>query len=87
MSLKNVRLEVMKHLEKDVDSLIEKYLIPIENIWQPSDFLPDSEITGLIMGSPVDKCDLDAENKFVAQSITNKRRTAYRSKSTLLFYF
>ena len=43
MSLKNVRLEVMQHLEKDVDSLIEKYLIPIEKIWQPSDFLPDSE--------------------------------------------
>lgn len=43
MSLKNVRLEVMQHLEKDVDTLIEKYLIPIENIWQPTDFLPDSE--------------------------------------------
>ncbi len=43
MSLKNVRLEVMQHLEKDVESLIEKYLIPVEKIWQPSDFLPNSE--------------------------------------------
>tara|TARA_R110000868_G_scaffold411572_1_gene705432 strand:- start:2476 stop:3468 length:993 start_codon:yes stop_codon:yes gene_type:complete len=43
MSLKNVRLEVMQFLEKDVNSLIEKYLIPIEKIWQPSDFLPNSE--------------------------------------------
>ncbi|TGV03737.1 acyl-ACP desaturase [Flavivirga rizhaonensis] len=43
MSLKNVRLEVMKFLEKDVESLIEKYLIPIEKIWQPTDFLPNSE--------------------------------------------
>jgi len=43
MSLKNVRLEVMRFLEKDVNSLIEKYLIPIESIWQPSDFLPNSE--------------------------------------------
>ena len=43
MSLKNVRLEVMKFLEKDVESLIQKYLIPIEKIWQPSDFLPNSE--------------------------------------------
>ena len=42
MSLKNIRLEVMQHLEKDVESLIEKYLIPVENIWQPTDFLPDS---------------------------------------------
>lgn len=43
MSLKNVRLEVMQLLEKDVDSLIQKYLIPVENIWQPTDFLPNSE--------------------------------------------
>ncbi|OEK09890.1 fatty acid desaturase [Flavivirga aquatica] len=43
MSLKNVRLEVMQFLEKDIDSLIEKYLIPIEKIWQPTDFLPNSE--------------------------------------------
>ncbi|MFH4969154.1 acyl-ACP desaturase [Gaetbulibacter sp. M240] len=43
MSNKNVRLEVMQFLEKDVESLIEKYLIPIDSIWQPSDFLPNSE--------------------------------------------
>lgn len=43
MSIKNVRLEVMQHLEKDVDALIEKYLIPIDKIWQPTDFLPNSE--------------------------------------------
>ncbi len=46
MSLKNVRLEVMQFLEKDIDSLIEKYLIPIEKIWQPTDFLPNSESDG-----------------------------------------
>ncbi|KJD31202.1 fatty acid desaturase [Tamlana nanhaiensis] len=43
MSLKNVRLEVMKFLEKDVETLIKKYLIPIDTIWQPTDFLPNSE--------------------------------------------
>lgn len=48
MSLKNVRLEVMQFLEKDVDSLIEKYLIPIESIWQPTDFLPNSEKDGFL---------------------------------------
>ena len=42
MSLKNIRLEVMKYLEKDVENLISKYLIPTEEIWQPADFLPDS---------------------------------------------
>ncbi len=45
MSLKNKRLEVMQFLEKDVDALMEKYLIPIDSIWQPSDFLPNSETT------------------------------------------
>ncbi|MFD2551577.1 acyl-ACP desaturase [Bizionia sediminis] len=43
MSIKNVRLEVMQHLEKDVDELIKKYLIPVDTIWQPTDFLPNSE--------------------------------------------
>jgi len=43
MSLKNIRLDVMKYLEKDIDTLIEKYLVPIDSIWQPSDFLPNSE--------------------------------------------
>ena len=38
-----MRLEVMQFLEKDVNDLIEKYLIPVEKIWQPSDFLPNSE--------------------------------------------
>ncbi|MCZ8089731.1 MAG: acyl-ACP desaturase [Flavobacterium sp.] len=43
MSLKNVRLEVMQFLEKNVDSFVDQFLIPVEQIWQPSDFLPDSQ--------------------------------------------
>lgn len=43
MSLQNVRLEVMQFLEKNIDSFVENYLIPVEKIWQPSDLLPDSE--------------------------------------------
>ena len=42
VDLKNIRLEVMKTIEKEVEGLIQKYLLPIEKIWQPSDFLPDS---------------------------------------------
>lgn len=42
MSAENIRLEVMQLLEKDVDSFMDKFLIPVEQIWQPSDFLPDS---------------------------------------------
>ena len=43
MSIKNVRLEVMQFLEKNVDSFVDQFLIPVEQIWQPSDFLPDSQ--------------------------------------------
>ena len=41
MSNHNIRKEVMKTLEPEIDSLIGKYLTPIDKIWQPSDFLPD----------------------------------------------
>ena len=43
MSILNIRLDVMKAVEKQVDGFMEKYLIPIDKIWQPSDFLPDSQ--------------------------------------------
>ena len=43
MSIKNVRLEVMQFLEHKVDSFVDQFLIPIEKIWQPTDFLPNSE--------------------------------------------
>lgn len=39
--LKNMRLEVMQTIEKEVDNFIDKYLIPVEEIWQPTDLLPD----------------------------------------------
>ncbi len=41
MALENIRLEVMKTVEKSIDSFVDKYLIPVEDIWQPSDLLPD----------------------------------------------
>ncbi|EMY3559058.1 acyl-ACP desaturase [Flavobacterium psychrophilum] len=43
MKLKNKRLEVMQFLEQKIDTYVDNYLIPIEKIWQPSDFLPDSQ--------------------------------------------
>jgi len=38
-----MRLEVMQFLENKVDSFVDQFLIPVEKIWQPSDFLPNSE--------------------------------------------
>jgi acyl-[acyl-carrier-protein] desaturase len=43
MSIQNIRLEVMQFLEKNIDSFVENYLIPVEKIWQPSDLLPDTQ--------------------------------------------
>ena len=36
------RLEVLKHLEKDIQNSVAVYLKPIDDIWQPSDLLPDA---------------------------------------------
>lgn len=43
MSDKNIRIEVMQAIEPKIEGFIEDYLIPIEEIWQPTDFLPDSQ--------------------------------------------
>lgn len=43
MSIKNIRLEVMQAIEPKVKGFMDTYLIPENEIWQPSDFLPDSQ--------------------------------------------
>ena len=43
MSIKNIRKEVMQTLEKNIDVFVDKFLIPVEEIWQPTDFLPNSQ--------------------------------------------
>lgn len=41
--MNNIRKEVMKTLEKNIDVFVEKFLIPADKIWQPTDFLPNSQ--------------------------------------------
>jgi acyl-[acyl-carrier-protein] desaturase len=36
------RREVMVHIEKFMLEKMHEYLKPIDTIWQPADFLPDS---------------------------------------------
>ena len=43
MPEKNVRLEVMQQLEPKVNGFIDDFLIPVDEIWQPTDFLPNSQ--------------------------------------------
>lgn len=42
MPIKNIRLEVMQAIEHKVDEYMSSFLIPVEEIWQPTDFLPDT---------------------------------------------
>ncbi|HLF44864.1 MAG TPA: acyl-ACP desaturase [Chitinophagaceae bacterium] len=42
VTLKPARIEVMQHLAKKIDSIIEEFLKKIDANWQPADFLPDS---------------------------------------------
>jgi acyl-[acyl-carrier-protein] desaturase len=48
MALHNVRLEVMSQLEKKIDSFVERYLVPVEKTWQPTDLLPNSQQDGFL---------------------------------------
>ena len=41
MKLHNIRLEVMQTIEKSMPELLSKYLKPVEENWQPTDFLPN----------------------------------------------
>ncbi len=43
MSIQNIRLEVMQTIEKSINTFVDKYLISPEKIWQPTDFLPNSQ--------------------------------------------
>lgn len=43
------RIEVMKHIGKEVDDLSLEFLNPIESNWQPADFLPDSGKENFLM--------------------------------------
>jgi len=43
MKISNIRLEVMQTLEKSIDTFVDKFLIKPEKIWQPTEFLPNSQ--------------------------------------------
>ncbi|MFD0964080.1 acyl-ACP desaturase [Pseudofulvibacter geojedonensis] len=48
MSIPNIRKEVMQTLEKKIDVFVDKFLIPVEEIWQPTDFLPNAQSENFI---------------------------------------
>ncbi|RLD66226.1 MAG: acyl-ACP desaturase [Bacteroidetes bacterium] len=46
MKLSNLRQEVMQTIEKSMDELLNKYLRPVEENWQPAELLPDTSEPG-----------------------------------------
>jgi len=42
MIQRTTRMEVMKYLETSMDTFLDTFLKPVEEIWQPTDFLPVS---------------------------------------------
>jgi acyl-[acyl-carrier-protein] desaturase len=81
---KNIRLEIMKAIEPEVLGFMETFLVPIEELWQPSDFLPNSQGEGFM--DEVEKIREEAKElsydfwvTLVADTITEEALPTYES--------
>lgn len=84
MPLYNIRLEVMQTIEKSIDSFIEKFLIAPDKIWQPTDFLPNSQSANFIDEiKEIRELSKDLSNDFwivmVGDTITEEALPTYES--------
>ena len=84
MSLKNIRKEVMKTLEKNIDTFVDRFLIPAEKIWQPTDFLPNSQKDSFIEEiKEIQELSKDLDDDFwtvlVGDTITEEALPTYES--------
>ena len=84
MSLQNIRKEVMKTLEKNIDTFVDKFLIPAEKIWQPTDFLPNSQKDAFIDEiTEIQELSKDLSDDFwvvlVGDTITEESLPTYES--------
>ncbi|MEK6153029.1 acyl-ACP desaturase [Flavobacteriaceae bacterium 3-367] len=84
MSPKNIRIEVMNAIEHKVDGFIDSFLIPIEEIWQPTDFLPDSQGEGFMedvhqIREEAKELGYDFWVTMVADTITEEALPTYES--------
>lgn len=84
MSLKNIRLEVMRTLESSVGGFMDKFLIPVDKIWQPADFLPDGRNEDFIdqvklIQSEAKELDHDFWVVLIGDMITEEALPTYES--------
>ena len=84
MSTHNIRLEVMQTLEKNIEVFVDKFLIAPEKIWQPTDFLPDSQSDNFIEEvKEIRELSKDLDDDFwvcmVGDTITEEALPTYES--------
>jgi len=74
----------MKTLEKNIDTFVDKFLIPAEKIWQPTDFLPNSQKDDFIEEiKEIQEISKDLDDDFwtvlVGDTITEEALPTYES--------
>jgi acyl-[acyl-carrier-protein] desaturase len=84
MSLHNIRLEVMQTLEKNIETFVDKFLITPEKIWQPTDFLPNSQSDNFLEEvKEIQELSKDLDDDFwvslVGDTITEEALPTYES--------
>lgn len=84
MSIQNIRKEVMLTLEKSIETIFNSYLIPAEKIWQPTDFLPNSQSNHFISEiEEIREISKELEDDFwvvlVGDTITEEALPTYES--------
>jgi acyl-[acyl-carrier-protein] desaturase len=84
MSLHNIRLEVMQTLEKNIETFVDKFLIKPEKIWQPTDFLPNSQSDNFLEEvKEIQELSKDLDDDFwvslVGDTITEEALPTYES--------
>ncbi|WP_372944385.1 acyl-ACP desaturase [Muriicola sp.] len=82
--MKNIRLEVMEAIEPMIDTYMDEFLIPPDEIWQPSDFLPDSQSEGFFdaveeLRGEAQELGYDFWVTLVADTITEEALPTYES--------
>lgn len=84
MAPKNIRIEVMNAIEHKVEGFMDSFLVPIEELWQPTDFLPDSQGEGFMehvhqIREEAKELGYDFWVTLVADTITEEALPTYES--------
>ena len=82
--LVNIRKEVMQSMEKSMDDIIDKYLKPVETMWQPADLLPASNSPEFFdaikeIQEQAQELDYDLLTVLIGDTVTEEALPTYES--------